>query len=58
MSEERGSLLALLIRLVNVASGVLVAGGWLFRMSSWATEVLKRKTGFSEGVLTGKPAEE
>lgn len=54
VSEERGSLLALLVRLVNVASGVLVAGGWLFRLSTWATEAFRRRRGFSEGVLTGK----
>lgn len=58
VSEERGSLLALLVRLVNVMSGVLVAGGWLYRISSWATEAFKRRTGFSEGVLTGKYQDE
>ncbi|KAG5292389.1 COPII-coated vesicle protein [Histoplasma ohiense] len=54
VSEERGSLLALLVRLVNVLAGVVVAGGWLFQISTWAMENLKRRQGKSEGVLNGK----
>lgn len=58
VSQERGSLFRLMVRLVNVASGVLVAGGWLYKLSLWAVEVLKRRGGMSVGVLTGKAAEE
>lgn len=54
VSEERGGLLALLVRLVNVLAGVVVAGGWLFQISTWAMENLKRRQGKSEGVLNGK----
>lgn len=58
VSEERGSFLALLVRLVNVVSGVLVTGGWLFQLSGWAGEVLSRRRGRrarkSEGVLNGR----
>ncbi|KAL1960597.1 hypothetical protein VTO42DRAFT_7176 [Malbranchea cinnamomea] len=58
VSEERGSLLALLVRLVNVASGVMVAGGWLFRLSDWAMEVFRKRRRISEGLLTGRDTDE
>lgn len=35
VAEQRSSLLALIVRLVNVVSGVLVGGGWLFQLSGW-----------------------
>lgn len=56
VSEERGSLLVLLVRLVNVVSGVLVAGGWLYQISTWAAEMMtrRRRTVMGEGVLDGK----
>ncbi|PGH08316.1 hypothetical protein AJ79_06003 [Helicocarpus griseus UAMH5409] len=54
VSEERGSLMALLVRLVNVAAGVVVAGGWLYQMSNWLVEVLGRRRRRMEGMLTGK----
>lgn len=54
ISEERGSFLALLVRLVNVVSGVLVTGGWLFQLSGWAVEVMRRRRRKSEGVLNGR----
>jgi endoplasmic reticulum-Golgi intermediate compartment protein 2 len=38
INEERGGFLALLVRLVNVISGVLVAGTWLWQFSDWALE--------------------
>lgn len=43
VSEEMGSGIALLIRLVNVIAGVLVAGGWCYQLSDWATEVWGRR---------------
>jgi hypothetical protein len=56
VSEERGSFLALLVRLVNVVSGVIVTGGWLYQLSGWAMEVLRRRrpAGYSLGVLNGR----
>ncbi|RMD44652.1 hypothetical protein DV735_g460, partial [Chaetothyriales sp. CBS 134920] len=39
VSEQRASLLALLVRLVNLVSGVLVGGGWAFQLAEWAAEV-------------------
>jgi hypothetical protein len=38
VNEERGGFLALLVRLVNVISGVLVAGTWLWQFTDWAYE--------------------
>lgn len=35
IAEEWGSIFGLFIRLVNVVSGVLVAGGWCFQLSEW-----------------------
>lgn len=56
VSEERGSFLALVVRLVNVVSGVLVTGGWLFQLSGWFVEVVNRRRARrkSEGVLNGR----
>jgi hypothetical protein len=42
IAEEWSSFLSLFIRLVNVVSGVLVAGGWLYAMSEWAKEMRAR----------------
>lgn len=61
ISEERGSFLSLLIRLVNSVSGVIVTGGWLYQLSSWVVDLVKRRRGGgnrAEGVLTGKHSEE
>ncbi|KAA8641909.1 hypothetical protein EYZ11_002160 [Aspergillus tanneri] len=55
ISEERTSFLSLLIRLVNTISGVIVTGGWLYQISSWASELLtRRRSRKSEGVLNGR----
>jgi endoplasmic reticulum-Golgi intermediate compartment protein 2 len=55
VSEEMGSSIALLIRLVNVIAGVLVAGGWCYQLSDWAGEVWGRRGGRkkSMGMLHG-----
>lgn len=55
ISEERTSFMSLLIRLVNTVSGVIVTGGWLYQISSWASELLgRRRARKSEGVLNGR----
>jgi len=57
IAEEWSSVPSLFIKLVNVISGVLVAGGWCFQISEWAKDVRGRKgrrrtdTGF--GMLNG-----
>lgn len=38
VSEVRGAFLTFLARLVNVVSGVLVAGSWCFAASEWGLE--------------------
>jgi hypothetical protein len=38
VTEEWGGMLALVVRLVNVVSGVLVAGSWLWQVTDWAVE--------------------
>ncbi|KAK5453439.1 hypothetical protein LTS15_006624 [Exophiala xenobiotica] len=45
VSESRSSLLGLLVRLVNVISGVMVGGGWMFQLSEWAAEVWGKRRG-------------
>jgi len=59
IAEEWSSFPSLFIRLVNVVSGVLVAGGWLYTMSEWAKEQRSRgRRGMSrsssgyEGILS------
>lgn len=42
IAEQWSSIPAILLRLVNVVSGVLVAGGWLYTMSEWAREMRSR----------------
>jgi endoplasmic reticulum-Golgi intermediate compartment protein 2 len=43
VSEQRGSFLALVVRLVNVISGVLVGGGWTYQLTQWVGEVVGRR---------------
>ncbi|KAJ2899521.1 ER-derived vesicles protein ERV41 [Zalerion maritima] len=52
IEEERAGYLAFLMKVVNIISGVLVAGHWGFTLSDWAREVLGRRRRMrSEGVL-------
>jgi hypothetical protein len=56
VSERRSSFLRLIVRLVNVISGVLVAGGWMFQLTEWAYEVWGRRRQRSStglGVING-----
>lgn len=55
VSEESSSLFALLVRLVNVVSGVLVALGWCSLLCDWVADVWGRKRkGHDLGVLHGR----
>ncbi len=60
VEESRESFLRFCVKIINVFSGVLVAGGWGLRLTEWAIEVLgKRRRRISEGLLTNeKPYEE
>ncbi|KAI6856635.1 DUF1692-domain-containing protein [Hortaea werneckii] len=55
IAEEWSSIPALFIRLVNVVSGVLVAGGWCYQITEWAQEVWgrRRRREGSVGMLNG-----
>lgn len=62
ISEEWGGLLGLVVRCVNVVSGILVAGGWIVSLLDWAGEVVgrrrRRRAGTQgEGGLIGGRAE-
>ena len=61
IAEETEGFLGLVVRLVNVVSGILVAGGWCFQITEWAREVVGRRrsrrgSGFG-GVLHGQHGE-
>lgn len=59
VSERRSSFLGLIVRLVNVISGVIVGGGWMFQLTEWAADVWGRRrlrraeTGLINGDLNG-----
>lgn len=55
VEESRESFLRFCVKVVNILSGVLVAGHWGFTISDWVAEVFgKRARRKSEGVLNGK----
>lgn len=55
IAEEWDGFLVLLVRLVNVISGVMVAGGWCFQVNEWAKDVFgRRRRQMSQGVLHGR----
>ncbi|KAF2087432.1 DUF1692-domain-containing protein [Saccharata proteae CBS 121410] len=55
ISEESVGFLGLCVRLVNVVSGVLVAGGWCFQIFEWGLETWgKRRRRDTMGVLHGR----
>ncbi len=51
--EEREGVPRLVIRVVNVVSGVLVAGGWVYQLLGWVREVLggRKRGGAANGAL-------
>jgi hypothetical protein len=56
IAEEWGGFLALCVRLVNVISGVMVAGSWAWQMFDWVLEIWGRRgrsRGGSMGMLGG-----
>jgi endoplasmic reticulum-Golgi intermediate compartment protein 2 len=58
VEESRDSFLRFVVKVVNVVSGVLVAGHWGFTLTEWATAVLgRRRRRKSEGVLNGRAHE-
>jgi len=58
VEESRESFLRFMVKVVNVFSGVLVAGHWGFTLTEWAAGVLgRRRRRKSEGVLNGRAHE-
>jgi hypothetical protein len=58
VEESRDSFLRFVVKVVNVFSGVLVAGHWGFTLTEWASSVIgKRSRRKSEGVLNGRAHE-
>ncbi|KKA26443.1 hypothetical protein TD95_000143 [Thielaviopsis punctulata] len=58
--ENRAGLLAFMVKIINVVSGVLVAGHWGYRLSDWLREVLgkRRRSGVGYGMLGHKHMED
>ncbi len=55
VEESRDGFLRFVVKVVNVFSGVLVAGHWGFTLTEWASGVLgRRRRRQSDGVLTGR----
>jgi len=54
--QTRGGFLALTIRIVNIISGILVGGGWIYQLWGWAEENFMKKGrrgGSGKGMLHG-----
>ena len=57
VAEHRTGFLSMVVRLVNLVSGIMVGGGWLFQLTEWASEVWgRRQKRMSQGVLHGRTA--
>ncbi len=54
VQERRGPFLGLIVRLVNVVSGVLVGGGWMYQLTELFSGYLRRRRASSMGMLHGR----
>lgn len=56
VEENRDGFLTFLVKIINVVSGVLVAGHWGFTLSDWLREVIgkRRRSGGGKGMLGNK----
>lgn len=55
VKESRDGILVFLVKIINVLSGVLVAGHWGYTISEWVREVMgRRRRGGTDGVLGKK----
>jgi endoplasmic reticulum-Golgi intermediate compartment protein 2 len=54
--EKRDGILLFLVKIINVVSGVLVAGHWGFTISDWVKEIIgkRRRSSGGVGVLGSK----
>ncbi|RCI13140.1 hypothetical protein L249_1138, partial [Ophiocordyceps polyrhachis-furcata BCC 54312] len=60
VEENRDGILVFLVKLINVLSGVLVAGHWGYTLTEWVREVRgkRRRSAAGEGVLGNKESYE
>jgi hypothetical protein len=61
ITDARGGFLAMLVRIVNVVSGILVGGGWIYQLWDFAQETTagrRRRGTMGEGMLHGRKEEE
>ena len=54
VSAQRSSFWGLVVRLVNVISGIAVGGGWMFQLTEWGSDVIKRRRRMTDGMLHGR----
>ena len=62
VSETRDDLLYLVVRIVNIISGIMVGGGWIYQLWGWgkenfATDGARRRANFGDGMLNGRKEE-
>lgn len=48
----------ILCRLVNIIGGVLVSGGWIYKLLGMAVSVFRRRKRNTEGMLNGRTKED
>lgn len=56
VQENRDGILTFLVKVINILSGVLVAGHWGFTLTEWVREIIgkRRRSSGGEGVLGTK----
>ncbi|ROT35521.1 DUF1692-domain-containing protein [Sodiomyces alkalinus F11] len=57
IEETRPGMMQFLLKVVNVLSGVVVAGHWGYRMSEWAKEVWGKRQERSQGLIGNEKEE-
>jgi endoplasmic reticulum-Golgi intermediate compartment protein 2 len=64
VSQTRGDLLSLVVRIVNVVSGIMVGGGWIYQLWGWGRDNItadglrrRARSQIGEGMLHGRKEE-
>lgn len=61
ITQTRSGFLKLLMRIVNVVSGIMVGGGWIYQLWGWAEENFlarrRRRAGYEGGMIHGGKSE-
>lgn len=58
IEETRPGIMQFLLKIVNVVSGVLVAGHWGYRLSEWVKEVWGKRRKRSQGLIGNEKEDE